>query len=243
MAPNVFTPPPELPHREISIEVILIVEEALRVAWELLINEPPNGFNLATAHEDIVTEKFLFTLVNRVLKSGNVPGFTKALFCVSREEKHPNYNGQKPDKMPDLAVHIINRPDVLLPTEDRLFIECKPVDRAHPAGRDYCGEGLLRFVQGDYAWTMHQGMMIGYARSGYTVIPKLHDALMKRASPNSPQKIKTLQYPLPCLNPESQSRQWCETIHITCHERSFPYNETGQPAPPITLRHLWLRRD
>jgi len=238
MALDFFAQPPQLPHPEIPLSVILIIEEALRTAWEMLRNNPPKGFNLADAHEDIVTEKFLAIIVNEVLIDKTVQGFSKELFRVSREEKHPNYNRRNPDKMPDLSIHLLaDRPDVYFFAEDRLYIECKPVGAERTVGKHYCGKGLIRFVEGNYAWTMSQAMMIGYTQAGYSIIPKLQSALQERIA------MKTIQYPIPCPKSISQARSWCEAVHISCHERSFSYIETKQPAPPITLRHLWLRRD
>jgi hypothetical protein len=240
MAIGVYTPI-QLPHPPIPLSTLLKVEEALRVAWDLLRNDP--GFDLANADEDKITQQFRTTVCNRVLNEGVVPGFTRALFSVSREAKFGNYKGDEIDNMPDLVIEIRDeRPKVSLPSDDGLFVECKPVDIAHPVGRDYCGAGLIRFVNGRYAWAMTEAMMIGYVRAGYTIQPKLEKALKDRAKMTVPDaKIVTLDYPAPCS--QSVAETWCEIVHISRHERTFPYPQIGKPAPTITIRHLWLRRD
>lgn len=245
MAANMYDPPrPSFPHQEIHISSLLIIEQGLRKAWELLRNDVVPDFDLATAHEDTITNQFWQIIQNKVLKNNLVAGFTFELFNVVREPKHPNYNGKKIDKMPDLVVYIPDRKRIVdRPSDDGLFIECKPVDKQHTVGETYCDKGLSRFIVGDYAWTMPQAMMIGYASTGYTIRPKLHDALQEKSTANSPKRIETSQYPSPCPKPGSAGKRDCEAVHVTRHKRTFTYVETNEPAPEITLRHLWLKRD
>ena len=40
----------------------------------------------------------------------------------------------------------------------------KPVDDDHATGTHYCDSGINRFVNGDYAWAMQEGMMVAYVR-------------------------------------------------------------------------------
>jgi hypothetical protein len=47
-------------------------------------------------------------------------------------------------------------------------VECKPVDRNHPISSCYCKKGLVRFVNGDYAWAMQDALMVGYATERYS---------------------------------------------------------------------------
>lgn len=227
--------PPELPHPPIPLAILLIVEEALVKAWEILRQNPRTGFDLLTAHEDTVTHDLYEVLCDIVLNQGLVEGFDRQLFTIDREPKVRNYDRTHPDKMPDLLVRLIGR-DVAMLTQDGLFIECKPVDRDHSVGKHYCDKGLIRFVKGDYAWAMQDAMMVGYAREGYTISPKLQDALRKRGD-----KIPTLSFPAPC--PHSVEASFGEPVHVTKHGRTFRYVETGIQAPAIIIRHLWLRRD
>jgi len=227
---------PKLPHPPISLKVLLVVEEALVKAWEVLRQRPRTGFDLLTAHEDTVTHDLYEVLCDIVLNQGRVDGFDRELFEVNREPKLRSYNGGSLDKMPDLRVSLIGSRRVAKPSQDGLFIECKPVDAGHALGWCYCDKGLIRFVNGDYAWAMSEAMMIGYAREGYTISPKLDIALRAR-----PDKIPTRAVPTPC--PSSEAVSYSERVCITEHGRTFRYVETDAQAPPITIRHLWLRRD
>jgi hypothetical protein len=121
-------------------------------------------------------------------------------------------------------------------TQHGLFIECKPVDRDHPAGSAYCDAGLIRFVRGDYAWAMQNAMMIGYAREGYSLNPKLSEALA------SNRKV-----PIPLCSglegcPRTSASAFAEQVVISKHQRTFTYVETNLPAGIIVIRHLWLKR-
>jgi len=228
--------PPELPHPPIPLAILLIVEEALVEAWEVLRQRTRTGFDLVSAYEDTVTHDLYEVLCDIVLNKGRVDGFGRELFEVNREPKLRSYNGGSLDKMPDLRVSLIGGRRVAKLSQDGLFIECKPADRDHSIGAHYCDKGLIRFVNGDYAWAMREAMMVAYAREGYTVSAKLAKALKARTD-----AIPTLVSPKPCRS--SKASKFGEVVHTSTHGRTFRYLGTDAPAPPITVRHLWLRRD
>jgi hypothetical protein len=227
----------ELPHPAISLSVFLVVEAALRAAWEMMRTTPSAKFQLLREDEDPVTCELCERLCNEVFNRGVVDGFDRTLFSKpARESKIKNYNGEKIDKMPDLLLDLVDRPAVRIPAQDWLFIECKPVQSGRAAGAHYCNKGIIRFVRGDYAWAMRDALMVGYVTEGYTITTKLTAALKKRGS-----TIQTLALPKPCVR--SAASTWSEATHTTKHGRNFSYVETGQPALPIRLRHVWLKRD
>ncbi len=227
----------ELPHKPLPLAVFLIVEEALRVSWQRLKAQPTPRHNLQTATENEVTHDLYEVMYDEVFAKGIVEGFDREHFTVvTREAKVRNYDGAKLDKMPDLLVGIAGRNDVYKNTQDWLFIECKPVDAEHTVGVHYCAKGIARFIRGEYAWAMTSALMVGYVSPGYTIDPKLFEALEARAD-----EFKVRRGPVPCrLSPSTAD---AEKVHITQHERTFHYLENGQLAPPIKLRHLWLGRN
>ncbi|HBB98863.1 MAG TPA: hypothetical protein DC054_26090 [Blastocatellia bacterium] len=225
-----------LPHPHISLPVFLVVENGIRAAWELIRTNPRPGFDLLNAYEDVITHELHERLYDEIFNKNVVEGFDRELLTVvTRESKVRNYDGATLDKMPDLLFGLADRPDVFRLTQDWLFVECKPVDSMHSAGVHYCGKGIIRFVKGEYAWAMTSALMVGYARSGYTILPKLADAL--KAS----SVVSTLEYPVHCRH--SKAGLNSEVVHITRHARRFIYVETKQPAKAITIRHLWLKRE
>lgn len=218
-----------LPHPPIRLSVLLVIEHALCAAWDLLRMSPRAGFNLLTANEDGITLEFYEALFDRVFDKGIVQGFDRQLFsAVMREPKVRNYNYKHPDKMPDLFICLVGRPIGIRNSQDGLFIECKPVDRHHAVREHYCKKGLSRFIRGEYAWAMTNAMMVGYARKGYTISSKLVG-------------ISSTILPRPCRQSKSGTNN--EAVYYTQHARRFKYRETGKTAPPITIRHLWLKRE
>src|ERR1039458_752425 len=128
-----------LPHPPLSLRSHLIVEAAICAAWELVTGRAQEGFDLKTAAEDAVTLQLYERLYDEVFDKGVVDGFNREVFAsVHREPKIRNFNGRNPDKMPDLFVDFIDRPAGVMNSQHGLFIECKPVDRQHPAGSAYC---------------------------------------------------------------------------------------------------------
>jgi len=226
-----------LPHPPIPLAVLLIIESALCAAWDLLRTNPRPGFDLRTAKEDEITLELQEAVFDRVFDKGITPGFDRQLFsAVIREQKLRNYNYSVLDKMPDLTITLVNRPAGIINSQDGIFVECKPVDSTHGAGAHYCNKGLNRFVVGDYAWAMRIALMVGYTVKPYTISPKLSQALQARAT-----TLQTSSGPDPCKF--SSAGPHHEVVHISEHPRGFVYLETGKPAGPITIRHLWLSRD
>ena len=191
----------------------------------------------ACADEDVVTHELQKVLHGEVFNNEGVGGYTSEIFAPPvREAKFENYNEKKRDLMPDLFFGLIDRPTGGVPWQDGLFVECKPVGRKHPAGSAYCDAGIIRFVRGDYAWAMTSALMVGYASDGYNLLPKLEEALNGRI-----RKIPTVAKPKPCRR--SQTSPDSEKTHISEHRRTFKYVQTREAAPPIIIRHLWLKRD
>jgi hypothetical protein len=227
----------ELPHKPVSLRACIIVERAIIHAWRWMIENPQPDFDLSTAEENGVTHQLHETLFDIVFKNELVDGFNKEIFTVgTRGAELRNFDGSKRDLKPDLLVGFVNRPSVAYPTQDWLFIECKPVDADHTVGAHYCDKGLIRFVRGDYAWAMRNAMMIGYAREGYSVVPKLSEALASSRK----EPIPTSYGPESC--PCTLATVYCEQVAISKHERTFKYIESDSPAGIIVIRHLWLRR-
>lgn len=214
----------ELPHKPIPVRTCRIVEQAIVRAWQWIIENPDTGFDLATALENGITHRLHETLFDIVYRRELVDGFNKDVFTVgTRGAELRNFDGSKRDLKPDLLVGFVKRPSVAYPTQDWLFIECKPVDAAHPVGSHYRDKGLVRFVRGDYAWTMTRALMVAYARAGYELMKEL------------PAVVED-------FGPRVVDEKFAGPVAISSHARTFCYHETKQKAPPIQVRHLWLLR-
>jgi hypothetical protein len=228
--------PVSLPHPPYPKATLRLIEAAVAEAWRIIRDHPEGDIDIANADEPRITRELRTCLVNQVLDGPTVPGFTSKIFKISPGGVFESFNGTHLEKRPDLYIDIERESNAYVwRSVDGLFVECKPVDSDHPAGGAYCDKGIIRFVEGEYAWALSQALMIGYASTGYTLPTKLNDALASRTA-----EMKTTENAKQCL--ESSASGYCQHPHITVHERDFIYPSTKKKAPPITLRHLWLNR-
>lgn len=236
--PGFFTEIPafRLPHPPVPTRIILIIHFALVKAFELLRSKPPAGFSLATANEDSITRQLQWIMENRLLASNEVSGFDSRRFKnVIRAPEVTNVDGKHPAKKPDLVLFLLER-DLLsvIKSHDGVFAECKPIDDGHAVTTHYCDSGINRFVNGDYAWAMQEGLMIGYVRGGRTIgkhlVPALAVAVRNRAlgAPGNPKVFQG-----------SRSFANAEALQETIHRRSFDWPAGFGKACEIKIVHSW----
>jgi hypothetical protein len=236
---NFFTQRPAarftVPHAPLGERWMLVAHAAVTAAFVIIRKR---GFGLRDAAENSITNKLEGILVNDILNRGSVDGFDKNFFCrVNRGSEVENFSGEKIGKKPDLVFHLQRENSLWDIRQDALFAECKPVDRDHSLSANYCGVGtnrvgVERFVIGDYAWAMHEALMIGYVRDGFHIHPHLAECLA------DPTRHKSLGEPSP-PEPVHSGCDGTEPLHQTRHLRRFVWKENGQPATPIALYHSW----
>lgn len=225
-----------LPHPPIPLAIFLIAEEAISIAWQRLKKVDAIQFDLNSATEDEITHELYEILYDEIFCKGIVDGFDEEHFLVvAREAKLRNFSGENLDKMPDLLIGVAGREQMFRRSQDWLYIECKPIDSNHSVGVHYGSKGISRFICGDYAWAIPNALMVGYANPSYTIDPKLTETLQRRK-----KEFEVITSPTIC--PYSPASTDSEPVYYTCHRRTFAYLETGQKAPPIELRHLWLKK-
>lgn len=234
--------PPEryhLPHPSLGLPVILLIRRVLLRAFDILREQK---FDLAGAKEDQVTAALRSTVENNLRQTGEVRGFSKRTYdAVIRQSQWANYNGTCFAKTPDLFFRLRDdqvEPRPVLSEFDGLFIEAKPVDATHFAGGDYCDEGLIRFVRGDYAWAMPEAAMLAYARDGRTIADHLIPAMSESTRTAA---LAPVQLPQLCTAAGAAACDTAEGVQISRHRRSFPWPDGKGPATDITIYHLWHR--
>lgn len=232
--------PPEgyhLPHPRLGLPVILLIRRVLIRALELLREQQ---FQLADASEDEVTAALLSTIENNLRQTGAVTGFKRSSYePVVRQSQCANFNGAVLTKTPDMCFklrHDEGKSRAVIPELDALFVECKPVDASHPAGSKYCDDGLIRFVRGDYAWAMQEGMMLAFARNGRAIARHLIPAMSEVSRMKS---LQTMELPAMTAIGSAAATNAAEAVHISRHKRSFPWLHDKGPASDITIYHLW----
>lgn len=98
----------------------------------------------------------------------------------------------------------------------------------------YASTGLIKFLNGDYAWAMSQGMMVAYVLPTDQVLQDALDAYFKRFGNARKYGVK------------APPQQWPIDLHLprpctTIHERDWRYPAPHGNAPgDIEIIHLWL---
>ena len=225
-----------LPHPPYQKATLLLIERAICEAWRIIRDHPEGDFKIDVADENRITRELRTCLLERILDGSTVPGFSSEFFTITRGGEFESYNGDHLQKKPDLHIYIRRDCPTVLRCVDGLFIECKPVDVDHPVGEHYCEKGMIRFIEGEYAWAMSEGVMIGYATRGYTLPSKLEVAIAQRKT-----ELKTNGAITKC--PGSSASGYMQRPHITVHRRDFIYACCNKRAENITLRHLWFDRN
>ncbi|HMJ63772.1 MAG TPA: hypothetical protein VK615_00365 [Candidatus Binatia bacterium] len=230
-----------LPHPSLGLPVILLIRRVLLRAFELLREQ---NFQIAEASEDEITAALRSTIENKLRQSGEVRGFSKRTFEFgTRQGQWANYCGACLTKTPDLFFKLRDDESMrgaVLSEFDGLFIEAKPVDSTHAAGGRYCDDGLTRFVRGDYAWAMQEGIMLAYARDGRTIATHLLPAMTENVRSVS---LATAQFPERCSAPAAASCDAAEAVHTSRHRRAFEWPDGKGNATDITIYHLWYQCD
>jgi hypothetical protein len=227
-----------LPHRPIGTPVILLIS---RVISRALGDLRKQGFNVCDAKEDQLTAALRSVIENDLRQKGTVPGFNRHFYePVFRQSQVANYDGTKLMKAPDLCFKLrLDEKEKYtgLSEFDALFVECKPVDDSHSVASKYCDDGLIRFVNGDYAWAMQEGMMVAYARHGRT----LTDHLIPAMNDNSRiASLATEELPKRLAVDRIKDHATREPIHVSLHRRGFPWPDKKGLAPNITVFHVWF---
>ncbi len=145
---------------------------------------------------------------------------------VIRDPKITNFDKTHPDKMPDIFFDLRRERLPIISDQDGLFVECKPVDVKHPILSHYCNKGLIRFVNGDYAWVMQDALIVGYVTGQYLFmnLASVLDDHKNRAT------LKTIEH--------STVDEY--EIYHSSHKRDFHWLENRGQACPVTASHLWL---
>ncbi len=216
-----------LPHPKIPQRTVLLISKVIRSAWQLLAEKPVSGFHMRSADEDTITQVLVEIIENILRKTGDIDGFNCTLFGkVTRDQKITNFDKKHPDKMPDIFFDLRRDRLPIINDQDGLFVECKPVDPQHPILSYYCNKGLVRFVNGDYAWAMQDALMVGYVKGRYSFI--------KLGSILDDEKSKATLKPIEHFAVDEYE------IYRSSHKRDFYWLENRGQACPITISHLWL---
>lgn len=231
-----------LPHPPMDFRILLAIEEGIRTAWKNLVgNATTQTAMLDKKCKEVDITVDLQLGLDEILSTKECPAFTEAFFqSPKRGEEYVNFNGNKLEKRPDLVFCLKDRRHgIEMNIYDAIFAECKVIGPAPKNMRWYVSGGLIKFVNGDYAWAMPNAMMIGYVRTSQQLPEALTDYFKKKTKGECNSKVyNLLGTPIMC----SQSNTI--TIYRVCrteHARQWGYHPGGKRKPGnITIRHLWL---
>lgn len=241
-------PPTEfdLPHPPLSPRVIAVVHQGFVAAFKTYRKEAArSNVSLTTQGEDDITAALCNFLDNDVLrrkqkgKRNAIPGFDDTLIeSIVRHSGTTDYSGTKLKKEPDLFIKL-RSPESgrVLHSDYAIFVECKPVDKTHSINTRYCDDGLIRFVNGDYAWGMQEALMVGFVRHGYTLQNHLTQALAGTQRNQAMGMQGRTPMPSPLLSTRPYRRT--QAVYESLHDRNFSWRWNKGPACPITVYHSW----
>lgn len=227
----------DLPYGGFAAIEILVVEKALRLVW----SESPkrvhcHKIDFSTAEEDGISSALVNVFDDIWANSRDLLSDLAKLF-----EPVPIFNGHhgavdylgRPLRFkPDITFRRSHTDPGKSTINSSLFVEAKLVERTKTMG-NYCGDGLLRFVEGTYAWAMPQAMMLGYVRN---TGQKLPDSLAKHFE----RLGKRALYQITNGPVAFSLSRFSNRSHITVHDRAWKYPETDRSPGPISVFHLWL---
>ncbi len=206
-------------------EHLIFIAEYLAKAWKDLFKSTNSGIRVLD-EPDI--NALMVARLNTILDED--PQWGMIVRKVSRGEEMISFDGSHLEKRPDLSISLTDRR-----RNFPFIIECKLIDAA--SGKrvnQYCNDGLVRFLNGEYAWYAQEAMMLAYVRDGSTIISKLTPYFARYQKNNDdpfateklPEQIKASPFDL------SHSRHGRQFRYV---HRS-PYDDPG----PIAVWHLWL---
>lgn len=236
-----------MPYAALPDTSISIVESALRVAWDQACTvQSSYSINFLTADEEQISAVLTDVLGALCADTTNNPMrafneffhmaiaegtvLTKASARVETAEGDPVVVLKS--KRPDYAIW----PKSLPPGHARLyyaiFVEAKILDKSRSMYW-YCNTGLRRFVAGEYAWSMRQGIMLAYLCDTSQALPgHLNRYLSKRRT-----DYGVMSLPEPCVFSRTRTAM---RVYETTHGRDRVYCGTRTPLGPIRMYHLWL---
>ena len=212
---------------------VVVVESAFRFVWKKMIE--CTGFqpaNIATADENAfsVSLQEIFNCLRNAPELKSLAKHFDPVPDIDSKRRSVNYKGDHPNKQPDFAF----RRKVSPPGESRLdgcfFVEAKLIE-PNKTMSWYCGGGLIKFVNGDYAWAASQAMMLGYKRKSKYSLPTPLKNYLSGRDREYENRCGPIPFSMPCFK---------SSMYLTKHDRNWTSTKLSEPPGMIEVYHLWL---
>lgn len=222
-----------VPHPSFDEWILLCIEDALREAWCRLCARVSKA-DLLVADEASLTNGLRDELVNLW---GNPPensAFNQNNFTMPQKgTQFENFDGSVIEQTPDLTIYPNrDRTGLTQLLYDAIFVECKIIDDTGLAKTGYGVDGILRFVDGNYAWAVQDGMMVGYVYCSGKLPDTLHTHIEWKG-------MRTKYRVIAGTKVEVIDSGVLPVSCATQHYRVWKH-KSGSNAGQLGLRHLWL---
>ena len=230
--------------RKISEPVLQVVVRAIEYAWQRILADP--AMELETPSQSNPLEDVLSDAICNILEGllhespSPVLGFNSQVFVsVIRGEHLANYAGESINRKPDLVIRLAAPSPTTADRMVGIFIESKVVQPSTALG-EYTDSGLLRFVKGDYAWTMQAALMLAYQRNGGRAFSALASRLrdtdhLGTRRDGTPEMVGGKLKPAPPLLTYRRD----PVMVRSQHERSWTYTALNEAPGDIDIWHVW----
>lgn len=204
--------------------MVLWVEQLIKRSWKKVKRHVRLTGPVRETRLNTLLRRELLEELDRMVKRG-IPSFVTV---ITSSEEVPDYKGSLVENKPDLVVRV----DSYKQQWNALFIECKVLSRSATLS-SYGVQGMARFVNGKYAWTMTHAMMLGYC-----VGP---DHIAKKARPSLDSYLKRSNLRRSLINTGAcdLGAKLSSQLVVTEHKRSFKLG--GHSFNNLKLRHMWLQ--
>lgn len=204
-----------------DLHLQILAEGVAQAFRDIRLNAP----STVAGGDEAELTALLETRLNAMIEED--PLWRQLVACVVRGKESLSFDGTHLEKRPDLSIHLTERS-----RRFPLIAEAKIIDAAKGETL-YCGQGIRRFLNGEYGWGGREAFMIAYVRDGSTLSARLAPYLASPAQAAAYAVQDGLVAHDPAFGDSGQTR----------HGRSYLYAHMPPPANdpgPIDLWHLWL---
>lgn len=212
---------------------IKLVERALRKGWAILAANPQDhDVDLANDGEVKISER-LVRVVELVRSTNLVRDFRKHFETPHTDGSLRNYCGSTLTKRPDMSFKlVVNRFPGMNGFYRRLYVEAKVIGGGNQTVGAYFIDGVTRYLIGDYAWAVPQGIMLAYVRPGQKTIPQALNNYL--STPERKRQYQVKEMPKLCEYTDLKP-----PAYDTVHSRKWTFPDGTKPNN-IKLIHIWL---